>query len=273
MSLTDNVEYVRVGDHVNYIIHVTNPGASISPTITDALPAQLSGQSWVCTPSGGATCGSASGSGSTLTDTPTLPTGGVVDYTYTVTVLAANSNGQVSNTASMKLVGKAASISASDADTVVLYMNGFDGGATPLTMNVTGGNVAGSITVQVGVDGGLLTKLDVVPVTVASAQSASGQTLFSLQLMRSGHDVLLRSLTTIDGGPFSEVSPWHVVDLRQLRMGFEWRSATPHGDDGFLRAGSAAQQTLIAANNSREAATQLQVAVVNEIPWLVLVQP
>jgi hypothetical protein len=190
-----------------------------------------------------------------------------------VTVLAANSNGQVSNTASMKLVGKAASISASDADTVVLYMNGFDGGATPLTMNVTGGNVAGSITVQVGVDGGLLTKLDVVPVTVASAQSASGQTLFSLQLMRSGHDVLLRSLTTIDGGPFSEVSPWHVVDLRQLRMGFEWRSATTHGDDGFLRAGSAAQQTLIAANNSREAATQLQVAVVNEIPWLVLVQP
>jgi hypothetical protein len=112
-----------------------------------------------------------------------------------------------------------------------------------------------------------------LPVTIASAQSASGQTLFSLQLMRSGHDVLLRSLTTIDGGPFSDVSPWHVVDLRQLRIGFEWRSATTHGDDGFLRAGSATQQTLIAANNSREAPTQLRVAVVNEIPWLVLVQP
>ena len=69
--------------------------------------------------------------------------------------------------------------------------------------------------------------------------------------MRSGHDVVLRSLTTIDGGPFSDVSPWHVVDLRQLRIGFEWRSATTHGDDGFLRAGSATQQTLIAANNSR----------------------
>jgi len=272
LSLTDNLEYVRVNDHVNYIIHVTNPGASISPTITDALPAQLSGQSWVCTASGGATCGSASGSGSTLTDTPTLPAGGVVDYTYTVTVLAANSTGQVSNTASMRIGGKAASISASDADTVVLFMSGFDGG-TALAMNVAGGNAAGSITAQFGVDGGLLSKLDVVPVTVASAQSASGHTLFSLQLMRSGHDVLLRSVTTIDGGPFSDVSPWQVVDLRQLRIGFEWQSATTRGDDGFLRAGSAAQQKLIAANNAQERLTQLQVSVENGIPWLVLIEP
>ncbi|HET7064431.1 MAG TPA: DUF11 domain-containing protein, partial [Rudaea sp.] len=276
LSLTDSVEFVRVGDVVNYIIHVTNPGASISPTITDALPAQLSGQSWICTASGGATCGSANGSGNTLSDSPTLPTGGVVDYTYTVSVLAANSNGQVSNTASMKLVGKAASISASDADTVVLFMSGFDGGTTPLAMPPGGsatGSATGSVTAQLGVDGGLLSKLDVAPVTVASAQSASGQTLFSLQLMRSGHDVLLRSLTTIDGGPFSDVSPWHAVDLRQLRMGFEWGSATTRGDDGFLRAGSASQQTLIAANNSRETPTQLRVAVVNGIPWLVLVAP
>jgi len=273
LSLTDNLEYVRVGDHVNYVIHVTNPGATISPTVTDALPAQLSGQTWVCTASAGATCGSTgSGSGSTLTDTPTLPAGGVVDYTYTVTVLAANSNGQVSNTASMRVGGKAASISASDADTVVLFMSGFDGGTT-LAMNVAGGNVAGSITAQFGVDGGLLTKLDVVPVTIASGQSASGRTLFSLQLMRSGHDVLLRSLTTIDGGPFSDVSPWQVADLRQLRIGFEWQSATTRGDDGFLRAGSAAQQKLIAANNAQERLTQLQVSVENGIPWLVLIEP
>jgi uncharacterized repeat protein (TIGR01451 family) len=128
MALTDNVEYVRVGDVVNYVIHVTNPGTSISPTITDALPAQLSGQSWICTASGGATCGSAGGSGDTLSDVPRFRTGGVVDYTYTVTVLAANSNGQVSNTASMKLAGHAASISASDADTVVVFMNGSTAG-------------------------------------------------------------------------------------------------------------------------------------------------
>jgi uncharacterized repeat protein (TIGR01451 family) len=273
LSLTDSVEFVRVGDVVNYIIHVTNPGASISPTITDALPAQLSGQSWICTASGGAICGNASGGTNTLSDSPTLPTGGVVDYTYTVTVTQlAASNSQVSNTASMKITGKAGSISASDADTVVLFMSGFDGGTTPLAIPPAG-SATDSVTAQLGVDGGLLAKLDVAPVTVASAQSASGQTLFSLQLMRSGHDVLLRSLTTIDGGPFSDVSPWQVVDLRQLRMGFEWRSATTRGDDGFLRAGSASQQALIAANNSREAPAQLRVAAVNGIPWLVLVGP
>jgi uncharacterized repeat protein (TIGR01451 family) len=279
MSLTDSVDYVRVGDVVNYLIQVTNPGASISPTITDALPAQLSGGQWICSAVAGtgATCGSGnatgSGSGNTLTDTPTLPTGGAVNYTYTVTVLAANSNGQVSNTASMKIVGKAASISASDADTVVIFMSGFEDGTTPLAMNIAGGNVAGSITAQFGVDGGLLSKLDVAPVTVASAQSASRHTLFSLQLMRSGQNVLLRSLTTIDGGPFSDVSPWQVVDLNQLRLGFEWQPATTRGDDGFLRAGSAAQQKLIAANNTQEKLTQLQVSVENGIPWLVLIEP
>jgi hypothetical protein len=85
--------------------------------------------------------------------------------------------------------------------------------------------------------------------------------------------VLLRSVTTIDGGPFSDVSPWQVVDLRQLRIGFEWQSATTRGDDGFLRAGSAAQQKLIAANNAQERLTQLQVSVENGIPWLVLIEP
>ena len=94
MALTDNVEYVRVGDVANYVIHVTNPGTSISPTITDALPAQLSGQSWICTASGGATCGSQRAAAATRSATvPRFRTGGVVDYTYTVTVLAANSNG------------------------------------------------------------------------------------------------------------------------------------------------------------------------------------
>ena len=273
LSLTDNLDFVRVGDVVSYVIHVTNPGSTITPTVTDTLPAQLSGQSWICTASGGATCGSANGSGNTLSDSPTLPAGGAVDYTYSVTVLNANSNGEVSNTASMKITGHASNMSASDADTVVVFISGFESGSAPLAISPAGSSATGSVTAQLGVDGGLLAKLGPAPVTVASAQSASGQTLFSLQLMRSGKDVLLRSLTTIDGGPFSDVSPWQVVDLRALRLGFEWQSATTRGDDGFLRAGSAAQQALIAANNSREAPTQLRVTAVNGIPWLALVGP
>ena len=273
LSMTDNIDFVRVGDVVSYVIHVSNPGASIAPTITDTLPTQLSGISWNCSAGGGATCGNANGSGNTLTDTPTLPAGGVVDYTYTATVLAANSNGEVSNTASMKITGHASSMSVSDADTVVVFISGFEGATTPLAISPTGSSATGSVTAQLGVDGSLLARLGPAPVTVASAQAASGQRLFSLQLMRSGNDVLLRSLTTIDGGPFSDVSAWQVVDLRALRLGFEWQSATTRGDDGYLRGGSTAQQALIAANNSREVPTQLQVAVVNGIPWLALVGP
>jgi uncharacterized repeat protein (TIGR01451 family) len=273
LSLTDNLDFVQVGDVVSYVIHVTNPGSTITPTVTDTLPAQLSGQSWICTASGGATCGNANG-GNTLSDSPTLPAGGAVDYTFTANVSpAANLSAQVSNTASMKITGHAGTMSASDSDTVVVFISGFEGGATPLAVPPGGSNATGSVTAQFGVDGGLLTQLGTAPVTIANALSASGQTLFSLQLMRSGNDVLLRSLTTIDGGPFSEVSPWKVVDLRALRLGFEWQSATAHGDDGFLRAGPASQQTLIAANNSRAAPTQLQVTVVNGISWLVLVAP
>jgi uncharacterized repeat protein (TIGR01451 family) len=274
LSLTDNLDFVRVGDVVDYVIHVANPGSTITPTITDTLPAQLSGLSWVCYASGGATCGSPNGSGQTLSDSPTVPAGGAIDYTFTANVApAANLSGQVSNTASMKITGHASNMSASDADTVVVFISGFEGGATPLAVPPGGSSATGSVTAQLGVDGGLLAKLGAAPVTVASALSASGQTLFGLQLMRSGKDVLLRSLTTIDGGPFSDVSPWQIVDLRALRLGFEWQSATTRGDDGFLRAGPASQQTLIAANNSRAAPTQLQVTVVNGISWLVLVAP
>jgi uncharacterized repeat protein (TIGR01451 family) len=277
LSLTDNVEYVRVGDVVSYVIHVSNPGSTITPTITDALPAQLSGVSWNCSASGGATCGSGAttsgGNGAMPVDSPTLPAGGEVDYTYSVTVLAANSNGQVSNTASMKITGHASNMSASDADTVVVFLSGFETGTAPLAISPASSSATGSVTAQLGVDGGLLAKLGPAPATVASAQSASGQTLFSLQLMRSGNDVLLRSLTTIDGGPFSDVSPWQVVDLRALRLGFEWQSATTRGDDGYLRGGSTAQQMLMAANNSREVPTQLRVAVVNGVPWLALDGP
>jgi hypothetical protein len=91
--------------------------------------------------------------------------------------------------------------------------------------------------------------------------------------MRAGGDVLMRSLTPIDGSRFSDVAPWQVVDLGQHRIGFEWRAATTRGDDGILRAGSATQQALMAANNSREMPAHLQIATVDNVPWLVLVEP
>lgn len=280
VSMTDNTDFVRIGDVVSYVIEVANSAgpSNATATVTDSLPTQLSNGSWKCTASGGATCGSASGSGNSLSDSPALPSGGKVDYVYTATVVAADSSGMVSNAASVKVQGgnnaPAQNMSVSDDDTVVVFVSGFDGNsATSLTMGKVGGTGSASMSVQLGVDGGLLNKLGVAPVTVATARSANGRKLFSLQLMRAGGDVLMRSLTTIDDTVFSDVAPWQVVDLKALRLGFEWQSATTHGDDGFLRAGSAASMILMAANNSREAPASLQVATVNDVPWLVLVEP
>lgn len=155
----------------------------------------------------------------------------------------------------------------------MVFISGFEGGTTPLAMTTAGSSATGSVTAQLGVDGSLLAKLGVVPVTVASAHSASGQMLFSLQLMRSGNDVLLRSLTTIDGGPFSDVSPWQVVDLRGLRLGFEWQSATTRGDDGFLNIATGNSRMSFAASNEKALVTRLQIAVENDIPWLLPIVP
>lgn len=285
ITVSDNTDIVRVGDVVNYVIEVANGAGtnSATVTVTDALPAQLDSGSWVCTASTGASC-SAGNSGNTLSDSATLSPGSKVDYVYTATVISADRTGMVSNAASLKTTGGAAptqNMSATDTDAVVIFASSFEGattqalpppGTTPSSSAASAATTA-SVTAQLGVDGGLLTQLGVAPVTVATARSASGEKLFSLDLMRAGHDVLMRSQTPVDGSAFSDVSPWHVVDLKQLRLGFEWRAATSRGDDGLLRAGSAAQAVTLAASSSRALPARLDVAVVDEVPWLVLVEP
>jgi uncharacterized repeat protein (TIGR01451 family) len=276
--MSDNVDLVRIGDVVNYVIELTNSGSSTgSVKVTDTLPTkQLNPGSWVCTASGGASCGTAGGSGN-LSDTATLPHGGKVDYVYTATVVSANTSGEVSNTVSGSMTsgGNQAqtNLSASDADIVVVFANNFEGDATQAAMAVTGSGGGASVSLELGVDAGLLNKVTVAPVTVASGQSASGKTLFSVQLMRIGADIAMRTLTTLDDGPFSDVSEWKVVDLKQHLINLGWRSASATGDDGFLSVGSSSTQMPLVANNSRENLTRLQVATENDIPWVVPVEP
>src|SRR5437773_1439312 len=71
-----------------YTIVVSNagPNAANGATVTDTVPAALTGPaSWTCAGSGGGTCGSGAG-GPNISETVNLPVGGSVTYTLTGTV-------------------------------------------------------------------------------------------------------------------------------------------------------------------------------------------
>jgi uncharacterized repeat protein (TIGR01451 family) len=81
---------IAPGNTITYTVAVTNDGAyaissADAPTLIDTVPTNITGVSWTCVGSGGATCG-ASGSGNLNTSTFTLPVNGVATYTITGTV-------------------------------------------------------------------------------------------------------------------------------------------------------------------------------------------
>jgi len=98
LTLTDGVDTVVPSLMITYTITVTNqgPNAVNGAVVVDKFPSSLSGITWTCAASGGATC-TASGSGS-LRDTVSLPAGAAVVVTATATV---NSlwTGWITNTA------------------------------------------------------------------------------------------------------------------------------------------------------------------------------
>ena len=55
-----------------------------APTVVDTLPASITGATWTCVGTGGATC-DPSGSGNINTTNVTLPANGSVTYTITGT--------------------------------------------------------------------------------------------------------------------------------------------------------------------------------------------
>ena len=76
------------GDTVTYTVTVTNTGtvAANNTLVTDAVPNGITGWTWTCAASGGATCPTGSGTGNLNQTIATLPPGGVVVYTMTATV-------------------------------------------------------------------------------------------------------------------------------------------------------------------------------------------
>lgn len=109
VSKTVNRALAGPGQTLTYTIRVWNngPNAATSVTITDTVPAALTGVTWTCAATGTATCSAASGSGNSVSVTAGVPvdTGAITtaDTQYvTVTVtgtLASTVTGTVANTA------------------------------------------------------------------------------------------------------------------------------------------------------------------------------
>jgi len=97
---------VTQGGPISYTITARKTGplnvTATNVPISDAIPAAITGVTWTCAGSGGATCGAASGSGNSINTTATLPLSGYATYTINGTVSAATPLGTViSNTATL----------------------------------------------------------------------------------------------------------------------------------------------------------------------------
>ncbi len=125
------------GQAVTYTVTIGNDGPSHASAadVVDAMPSDLLGVSWACTPSVGAFC-APSGLGNLLLDTVELAVGSSVSYVVNATVDPLLANGAtVTNTVTVDPAGaltdpNAGDNTATDADAVdnLLFEDGFESG-------------------------------------------------------------------------------------------------------------------------------------------------
>ncbi|MFL5353509.1 OmpA family protein [Archangium sp.] len=103
-SITDGVVAVGWDKPVHYELTVSNggPNAVTGAAIDHDFPAELTGVSWTCTASGGATCPAASGTGP-LHTTADLPVGGKLTYSVDGKVVPGSGSGTLSYRASVSV--------------------------------------------------------------------------------------------------------------------------------------------------------------------------
>lgn len=118
------------------VVSNLGPGTATGATISVDLPAVLTAVAWTCTGSGGATCGTPSGSGDIVGTTGNLPAGGVLTYhlrsrvpdNFTSTLNASASVAVGPNTVD--------AVSGNNSDTVAvnwgnpIFYDGFESGNT-----------------------------------------------------------------------------------------------------------------------------------------------
>ena len=115
--------FAQPGGTVTYTIRAWNNGPTVSSaTVTDTVPADLTGVSWTCAGTGGATCSAASGSGNAISVGATLPVDTGVATTadtafVTVTVTAtAPSAATLESTPAARTITNTASVSGPNGD-------------------------------------------------------------------------------------------------------------------------------------------------------------
>ncbi len=102
-TLTDNATDVKAGTATTYTLVVSNttgPDDVLAAIVEASFPSSLTGVSWTCTATGGATCPTASGTSGTIHETAALPLGASLTYTVTGTV-PADATGTLTATASV----------------------------------------------------------------------------------------------------------------------------------------------------------------------------
>jgi uncharacterized repeat protein (TIGR01451 family) len=139
----DDSCYALPGGTTTYTITVTNlgPAEAVDATVTDTFPAEVTGVTWTCVASSGASC-TPSGSGD-ITDTVTVPPAGSVVYTAVATV-DAGATGSLVNTATVEPAVGITDLDPtnnSDTDTDVLelpiFCDGFESGTTSAWSDVS----------------------------------------------------------------------------------------------------------------------------------------
>jgi uncharacterized repeat protein (TIGR01451 family) len=122
ITKTDGQANATPGSPITYTILASNAGPSTAngATVSDTVPAAITGVNWTCAGAGGGTCGP--GGPGNINDTVNLPVGGTSTYTLTGTI-SPSAAGSLSNTATIAAPGgvtdpNPANNSATDTDTL-----------------------------------------------------------------------------------------------------------------------------------------------------------
>ncbi|MBA2492491.1 MAG: hypothetical protein H0V34_12615 [Gammaproteobacteria bacterium] len=142
ITKTDGRSLISAGSAQTYTIQVINSSSyPVAGTVTDTVPASLTGVTWTCSASSGSSCAAASGNGNTLNTSATLASGGTATYTVSG-ALSALATGTLSNTASVAVpawLTDATPANNSATDTTTITQNPTIAKAfSPPTINANG---------------------------------------------------------------------------------------------------------------------------------------
>ena len=201
VTKTDGQATATPGSPITYTVVATNAGPSTATgaTVTDTLPAMITGATWTCLGAGGGTC-TASGSGN-INDTVNLPMGGSVTYSLTGSINPV-ATGTLANTASVTAPSgvtdpNLTNNSATDTDTLTTTLSTSTGLGSSVNPSLVGQSVTftATVTASVGTPTGTVTFKDGVT-TLGTGTLAVGSTTFMTSALAVGS----HSITAVYGG-------------------------------------------------------------------------